>query len=222
MEATEVRESRPLDWLYRCCDPESRYDFRSPRTLNVCETTYTVACDGRVFVAIAQDHGYPPVQNSESVRTFAKIIEPIATSGYEHYKTTWEKFREFIGPAHELSKVKCKECRGMGEVECNYGHDHECPDCDGTGEVDFYPKRRPVKVGHLLFSAALVAETMADCPAGPMRLYLRKTLAPVNGPFEPRVAMFLKSDGRVVAVMDLQQSELDREQHDAPAFALTT
>jgi hypothetical protein len=25
---------------------------------------------------------------------------------------------------------ECDECRGLGEVDCNYGHVHECPDCD--------------------------------------------------------------------------------------------
>lgn len=27
----------------------------------------------------------------------------------------------------------CGECSGTGEVECDYGHDHDCPECDGEG-----------------------------------------------------------------------------------------
>lgn len=28
---------------------------------------------------------------------------------------------------------RCDECNGLGDVTCNYGHEHDCPDCNGTG-----------------------------------------------------------------------------------------
>lgn len=39
---------------------------------------------------------------------------------------------EIEGP----DEVECDLCNGDGEVECEYGHDHDCPDCDGSGMVD--------------------------------------------------------------------------------------
>lgn len=35
-----------------------------------------------------------------------------------------------------LCKGDCRECDGTGQVECDMGHDHECPDCAGLGIVD--------------------------------------------------------------------------------------
>lgn len=31
--------------------------------------------------------------------------------------------------------VHCDDCHGEGEVLCNYGHEHECGNCDGTGRL---------------------------------------------------------------------------------------
>lgn len=31
--------------------------------------------------------------------------------------------------------VQCGLCDGSGEVECDYGHFHDCPDCDGRGVI---------------------------------------------------------------------------------------
>ena len=36
-----------------------------------------------------------------------------------------------IRRTHERDCPKCYE----GEVECDYGHWHKCPDCDGSGKV---------------------------------------------------------------------------------------
>lgn len=32
----------------------------------------------------------------------------------------------------------CKNCKGLGEVRCNLGHEHDCEDCDGRGSTGGY------------------------------------------------------------------------------------
>jgi hypothetical protein len=29
----------------------------------------------------------------------------------------------------------CETCDGRGDQECDLGHDHECPDCEGSGKI---------------------------------------------------------------------------------------
>jgi hypothetical protein len=31
----------------------------------------------------------------------------------------------------------CKKCAGGGLVTCNFDHEHECPDCEGSGDEEF-------------------------------------------------------------------------------------
>lgn len=33
-------------------------------------------------------------------------------------------------------KLTCGECRGDGLVECDMGHQHDCPECDGEGFIN--------------------------------------------------------------------------------------
>jgi hypothetical protein len=33
------------------------------------------------------------------------------------------------------NRIECERCDGVGEIECDLGHDHECPDCNGDGFI---------------------------------------------------------------------------------------
>jgi hypothetical protein len=46
---------------------------------------------------------------------------------------------EYDVPEVQAETACCKRCCGGGWVECNLGHDHECPDCDGSGEKGSWP-----------------------------------------------------------------------------------
>jgi hypothetical protein len=35
-----------------------------------------------------------------------------------------------------IKERECSNCYGEGEVECDMGHDHDCPDCDGSGIIE--------------------------------------------------------------------------------------
>ena len=36
----------------------------------------------------------------------------------------------------KIELIDCKECYGSGIVECNYGHEHECDECDASGKKE--------------------------------------------------------------------------------------
>lgn len=44
-----------------------------------------------------------------------------------------------------VDSIECSECSGDGTVTCEYDHEHDCPDCDGTGIIanDRLPKIFP-------------------------------------------------------------------------------
>jgi hypothetical protein len=43
-----------------------------------------------------------------------------------------------IGRANESFHESCDNCAGTGYVECDMGHDHDCPDCDGEGGTSIH------------------------------------------------------------------------------------
>lgn len=55
---------------------------------------------------------------------------------------TFKYWKSLLDPEYvsevesEIQMLSCNECSGDGIVECEYGHEHPCPDCDGTGESD--------------------------------------------------------------------------------------
>lgn len=76
-------------------------------------------------------------------------------------------------PTHDLPRIElparienwqwiglapCDDCHGDGDVYCNYGHRHECNNCDGTGSVmDLVEEaREPVEVSGVKFGKQLI------------------------------------------------------------------
>ena len=43
----------------------------------------------------------------------------------------------WLNPFGEIKGI-CSECGGSGTVTCNFDHDHECPECDGSGKATDY------------------------------------------------------------------------------------
>lgn len=35
----------------------------------------------------------------------------------------------------------CEKCGGLGFVQCDMGHEHECEDCEGDGKVTLTPEQ---------------------------------------------------------------------------------
>ena len=58
---------------------------------------------------------------------------------YEHEKFGENLYAAIIaddGTEWFVPLNECDECGGSGEVQCEYGHDHECRTCDGSGFSD--------------------------------------------------------------------------------------
>ncbi|MGV8959234.1 MAG: hypothetical protein ACOH1V_02445 [Stenotrophomonas sp.] len=41
--------------------------------------------------------------------------------------------RLYVGLGDATKFYSCEECNGTGEAECDMGHMHDCPECDGYG-----------------------------------------------------------------------------------------
>lgn len=68
----------------------------------------------------------------------------------------------------------CDECSGLGTVTCEYDHEHDCPDCDGTGEsqggeCDECPSVE-VAPGLHMHARYLRLMTRADAEFGPVQI----------------------------------------------------
>lgn len=78
--------------------------------------------------------------------------------------------------SEELKKVplitntnECDECGGGGDVTCEYGHDHECPTCEGYGKTVIYPIIKIqdpecyVKIQDVWFRFATISRVLQAC-----------------------------------------------------------
>tara|TARA_R100001480_G_scaffold146109_2_gene144556 strand:- start:17674 stop:18000 length:327 start_codon:yes stop_codon:yes gene_type:complete len=49
---------------------------------------------------------------------------------------SYEEWKRQVELAHKDDEpVQCEECCGEGHQECDLGHEHECQECDGLGNV---------------------------------------------------------------------------------------
>lgn len=150
-----------LNLMPFCSTDTNRKNIQKPWSLN----GFTYATDGKILVQIEGSHadpneGAPKLSldggfrfNHSEMQDWIElpaVIDPPKTSDCTTCKGT--------GSASE-----CKECQGDGNVECDYGHDHECPKCDGIGST-------PSKDG----------KTCSDCNSGKVELF---TSMQVGGQF---------------------------------------
>lgn len=117
-----------LDELKKFCNPlHGRPFVQAPFNQDV----WTYVTDGVIVIRTALIDGLPSVSTSE-----------IDIAGFfsKHYRPReWQPVPACSAP----QKVKCPSCGGDGIVECNFGHEHECPDCDGFVRMKQF---RPVPV----------------------------------------------------------------------------
>lgn len=95
-----------------------------------------LATDGRILVLIENDGRQ--VEWNETRRPNA---EDIFRTGFNETNVWHDLPSDFHDPDCDdcgntrLITEECDECF-IGTVECNYGHEHDCPDCDGEGEIE--------------------------------------------------------------------------------------
>lgn len=112
------------------CHPESRY----PRAFQTDGRTFVT--DGAVLFELFGEHEVkrPHAKPPDAIQlisryefTGATNDLPVVDGPPEDTNAFWER---------GSSNTTCGECDGSGEVTCDYGHDHDCPDCNGKGVVD--------------------------------------------------------------------------------------
>lgn len=100
---------------------------------------WDAATNGAVILAFAGGR----CERDDTMSRLAQEI--IADAPATTHYCTMAALREWAGTDDGLCRTcdatgftnrePCEECRGDGEVQCDLGHDHECPGCDGEGTI---------------------------------------------------------------------------------------
>lgn len=118
-----------------CSVDETRMAICTPFVFN----GWKYATDGRICVRIQTDE--PDDSNEPCKRpNAAMLFKGFNVDGLEAFE---------IPTLDGVKLIKCEGCGGAGEQTCDMGHDHECPDCDGDGHYEEWPKK---EIGGHLFS----------------------------------------------------------------------
>lgn len=99
---------------------------------------FTIATDGRILIRVPSIDG---IADFEGAPAYEKSVWQ-----QFDYNATWIPMPS-VPP---MILETCFYCRGSGYQECDMGHKHSCPECDGVGEIEKWQK---VKIGERTISA---------------------------------------------------------------------
>lgn len=126
--------------LAKFCDP-NRAELAAPFPIS---NDLTGAADGIVLLIVPARDGdgrVPSMAASRARRLFTESIwtaEPVALR--EWSRVTLPEMVT-CKPCNGRGRfAKCTSCNGTGERTCDMGHDHDCPPCQGSGEVGPAPE----------------------------------------------------------------------------------
>lgn len=115
----------------------------SPWQITVSGVPYAIATDGLRALCVEGDHGFSRLPCSEEYweKRLASLIRdvPHPTRAVDREALIGAAVacpnrcpdccgEGFVGPPY-----RCLLCNGAGEIECDMGHYHDCPDCLGHG-----------------------------------------------------------------------------------------
>lgn len=110
-----------------CSINECRMGIMTPFAFN----GWKYATDGRVCVRVKTDE--PDDSGEPHKRPDAsKLFAGFNVEGLQPFD---------IPPPKGLATNRCRYCNGNGVRTCDLGHDHDCDECDGTGEVEEWPSQ---------------------------------------------------------------------------------
>lgn len=110
-----------------CSVDECRMGLMTPWAFN----GWKYATNGRMAVRIPTDE--PNDSNEPYKRPDASaLFKDFNVDGLESFE---------IPTLDGMIQKECRHCEGSGEQTCDMGHDHECPDCDGDGHYEEWPKQ---------------------------------------------------------------------------------
>lgn len=127
-----------IDLTQFCSTDETRAVLMKPNT----RAGFHFATDGRIIVRIQS-------QGTDTFGNDAKYPDAISVFPWNHADLPSDSWRPLTQEMRCVSPIDCETCFGSGRAECNYGHEHECPDCEGKGH---YVPTTPMTVYGVLFS----------------------------------------------------------------------
>lgn len=157
--------------LKKFCDPtHARREMSAPFSVGA----YTYATEGHICVRVPLVEGY----GAPGLNRFTIDIDRLLNRNSERHLIPLPQLPQ--GPNYYEcyaciggKRPTCNTCHGTGEVECNLGHEHPCPDCcgnsapggicqtcDGTARL---LKKQPVKIGKQVLDANFL-RLIADLP----------------------------------------------------------
>lgn len=192
-----------------CATHDVRFYLQEP--LSIGEWIY--ATDGYVLVRVPND-GRPQSTEHPAHIDFSK---PLLTP-CEHYAPL------VLPPAPELPPCEacdgtgevgtCVECDGDGYRECDMGHEHDCPDCKGTGEIKGADEICGVCYGSKVRRSLLTSEdydrVATRIGAAQFNFFLLDRIARLPGlemgvPSAPHERCPFRFDGGIGAIMPLRR-----------------
>lgn len=124
-----------LSWLQQFCNKEEgRVSIGEP----FHHEGYAYACNGHIAVRIPCE----PFGDTWSASTKETVLKSFAREG----GVWWTVVPPLQSP---IKKEACEPCGGSGTAECHAcGHEEDCVDCDGTGEIEI---QASVDIGGVIF-----------------------------------------------------------------------
>lgn len=105
-----------------CCTDEDRPSIQTPWS----EGMWSYASDGRIMVKIPRDVNIP-----ENPKAPTRLHE--VWKAFPDGEVDWMPLPEI---PEKPDPERCGECLGSGRCICSCEHEHDCGQCDGTGEKE--------------------------------------------------------------------------------------
>lgn len=120
----------PHQLLRATCRSDGRSITANPWAVTIDGASYACATDGyRALYIIDPEPLYPPASDAT---LFARILRHAPLYGAHDHEFARAELLAAIGDGKIIDwGQECTRCAGTGELRCNLGEDHDCPDCDG-------------------------------------------------------------------------------------------
>lgn len=112
-----------IDLTKFCSVDETRVPLLKPWR----DGEFTYASDGRVVLRVAAEPGDVANDKAPSAERMAPYFDPFIVDDL-----AWQKLPELP----EAKFEECDKCDGDKVHECDCGHQHDCPACEGSGKVE--------------------------------------------------------------------------------------
>ncbi len=143
--------------LTTLCGDECRVPIAHPFAVKGRDSTWDCATNGQALV-LARGSTFPERQEAP------KVMTVVPEKSKTPLRCKFSELREWCDFGPQSLSTECDECKGTGDVECDYGHDHECPECGGDGEIIPCQPAKPGRSGEIIVNRRLLWAYLAPIP----------------------------------------------------------